>query len=125
MTNRDKNIAIALMLGAVVENWYPANKDNDTTGNYYIFPERTWYPNNTRQHGDYGLRFDSDYNWMLEALKFITKKYDAAWKLTSKFCEIHNHSNGFDCRCEINCPENPMLDMFECLYQYSQYLKTL
>lgn len=123
MTIQNKNVAIAEMLGAVKENWYPPNKDTESTGDYYVFPAKTWYPDNKRHHGDYGLKFHSDANWQLEALKFITKTYDAAWKLTSKFCEIHNHNNGFDCRCEINCPENPLLDMFECLYQFSQYLK--
>ena len=111
MTTQDKNKCISEMLSWVYV------KDGDI-----------WNPNMLHDYSftrTTDLKFDTDANWQLEALKFITETYDAAWKLTSKFCQIHNHDNGFDCRCEINCPENPLIDMFECLFQFSQYLKTI
>lgn len=123
MTVQDKNIAIAEMLGATQEQWYPPNKDTKQTGIHLAFPQGSWYPDNKRYHTDSLLKFHSDANWQMEACKFITKTYDTAWKITSKFCEIHNHNNGFDCRYDINCPENPMLDIFECLYYFSLYIK--
>ena len=131
VSTEQKNIAIAEMLGAEVECCYhnttSGYKMNQMVGD--IMEKLRRYSNmpiggNVRKAiATEGLVFHSDANWQFEACKFITKTYDAAWKITSKFCEIHNHNNGFDCRCEINCPENPLLDMFECLYQFSQYIK--
>jgi len=85
MSTSEKNIAIAEMLGAIIENWYPPNKDNGTSGNYLVFPnslyeyvddkgekkQHRWYPDNKRQHCDSLLKFDSDANWQYEAIEFI------------------------------------------------------
>ena len=114
MTTEQKNIAIAEMLGGHYKRIEELSFEPKGRWHIQQFPD-------AKQN--YDLKFHSDANWQFEACKFITKTYDAAWKITSKFCEIHNHNNGFDCRCEINCPENPLLDMFECLYQFSQYIK--
>jgi len=109
MTIEEKNKEIAHML-----KWV------------YVVDRDIWNPDFFHDYAlvnSEDLKFHSNANWQFEALLFITKTYDAAWKITSKFCEIHNHNNGFNCRCEINCPENPLLDMYECLYQFSQYIK--
>jgi hypothetical protein len=126
MTTQEKNNEIAIMLG-----WEYISKDKHKYAfeNYGWWKKGVYYNKIDARHNsdwigfDSDLKFDCDYNSMFEALLFITKTYDAAWKMTSKFCEIHNHNNGFCCRCEINCPENPLIDMFECLFQFSQYIK--
>ena len=129
MTTIEKNIAIALMLEAVKENWYPANKDNNTTGDYYIFPERTWYPNNKRQHGDYGLRFDSDYNWQFAAIEWVEKQgYSTriSFEPNSKIhsCSIYNHKGEIVCLREGNHFTKKEV-IFECLYFFTEDFKRL
>lgn len=40
MTTIEKNIAIAEMLGAKQEQWYPPNKDTKSTGIYLAMPQK-------------------------------------------------------------------------------------
>jgi hypothetical protein len=141
MTTQEKNVEIALMLGATIENWYPANIHTSTSGNYLIFPQGKWYPDNVRQHGDTKLKFHSDANWQFEALEFITKLdlSDRHYNWVMGGQEYNNFS-GLDyniqnnaCQIILNLELDPPRDIiqtvgttaiFEALYQFSQYLKT-
>lgn len=130
MMTEQKNIAIAEMLGAVKENWYPANKDNGSTGNYYIFPTGKWYPNNKRQHGDYALKFHSDANWQFEAIDWVEKQNVIGAEYASNYnfisscfsCEIE--TTGYRSSTIINVEnQNRKEAIFEALYQFSKYMK--
>jgi hypothetical protein len=146
MTTKDKNIAIAEMLGAVKENWYPPNKDNQSTGNYYIFPAKTWYPSNVRHHGDYQLKFDTDAEWQYKAVEFIEaldhsdlhyKWPDLDGKERSNFggytVDIERNYCYIQCELQLDPPHlfisskgaTKKEAVFEVLYEFSQYLKNL
>lgn len=113
---KKENISIALMMGAIKENWYPANILEKTTGDYYIFPTHLyevqdslgewkaykWFPDNVKQHCDSHLKFDSDSNWQMEAINFIhkigtdkTNVNGNIYEVTIKkdFCSIVNKLN--------------------------------
>lgn len=131
VTDEQKNIAIAEMLGAVKENWYPPNKDNETTGDYYIFPhtlyeyieegktkQYRWYPDNVRQHGDSKLKFHSDANWQYEAIDWVEAQGYRVQSYTYG-CYIVN----VDEQVITYDGDNRKEAIFEALYQFSQYLK--
>lgn len=143
MTNVEKNIAIAEMLGATVENWYPPNKEAKTTGNYLAFQTGQWWPNNTKCHRDSLLKFDTDANWQFEAinwiesqLMFVDKLYYA--QITKLHCGIYSEEHilnkyrtkkGFKSwtyYCNISSYGATKKEaIFEALYQFSIYLKQL
>lgn len=140
----EKNIAIAEMIGAVEEQWYPPNKDYGSTGRYWKFPKEVAQrlPSTFLQvAGDYGLKFHSDANWQFEAIDWIERQKmfeDNLYyvQITKKHCGIHTEEHtinkyrtkeGFkswEYFCNINCRENTKKEaIFEALYQFSQYLK--
>lgn len=136
--NTDKNVAIAILMGAVIENWYPYNKDTKRTGKYLKFPEAMyiyddidgkkkqyrWYPDNQRYHGDALLKFDTDSNWQFEAISWIEKQgYDTIigkndiqywFGILAK-----NNFNGI----VIPSKTSKKQAIFETLFQFSQFIK--
>jgi len=123
MTTQDKNIAIAEMLGAVKENWYPPNKLAGTTGDYYVFPAKTWYPDNVRQHRDNALKFDSDANWQYAAIEWIEKQSQEVSQHVDE-CSIGETIDAYYHRGRaLGKGKNRLEATFEALYQFSQYLK--
>lgn len=73
MTNIEKNSAIALMLGAKEDVWYPPNKDYNSTGIYYEMQNQQYFPNGHKHCGDSMLKYDSDANWQDKVLTFVEK----------------------------------------------------
>lgn len=74
MTTQEKiqfNSKCAAFLGAIPEQWYPPNKDTGRSGIHWVFPHNTWYPDNVRQHSDDLMKFNSDWNWIMEIYKKI------------------------------------------------------
>jgi hypothetical protein len=133
VTIQQKNVAIAEMLGAVKENWYPPNEQYGTTGDYYAFPQgqKSWYPDNVRHHGDYALKFHSDANWQFEALDWVERCGCGLSILSNphtglKGCHIYKDDR--HCGIEVagyesnDCTKKEAI--FEALYQFSLYLKT-
>lgn len=144
MSIKEKNVLIALMMGAIKENWYPPNIAENTTGDYYVFPHHLyevqkssgewvsykWYPNNVRQHGDYDLKFHSDSNWQMEAIDFIhkigTSKMNVngnTYKVTIQkdFCSIEERRN--EEKFSIKIMANTKEAIFEALVSFSELIK--
>lgn len=86
---KEGNVLIALFMGAKKENWYPANKDNKQTGDYYAFEEKE-YPANEKYVGDYALKYHCSYDWLMpvwfKAMLWYRAEFGA---LTSTF-DINN-----------------------------------
>ncbi len=117
MTTNEKNVAIAFMLGATIENWYPPNKLEHTTGDYLVFPtslyeyldengkkkKYVWYPDNKKQHCDELLKFHSDANWQYEALQWIENldlsDSHYSWEFRD---QKYNNFNGYRTELEGN-----------------------
>jgi len=141
-----KEIEIALMLGATIENWYPPNKIEKTTGDYLIFPESMyqyiddegkekgykWYPDNKRQHCDILLKFSTDLNWQGKALDWVRQK---GYSIDIYSETYRNEVNIYMASDNIpfiisNSPHNANLNVtlkeaiFEALYNLSQHLKS-
>jgi len=69
---QERNKQIALMLGAVPEQWYPVSEMYNQSGVHFAFPQGKWYPDNNRYHSQELLKFHSNWNWLMEA---VTKVY--------------------------------------------------
>lgn len=129
----EKNVAIAEMLGVKQEEWYPPNKDMQSTGIHLVFPQNTWYPDNKRQHCDSLLKFDTDANWQFEAIDFCERENFlpntiVEFIILCEGCSVNVRSadkgeqlffwfSGYE---KIR-GKKPTI--FEALYQFSQYLK--
>ncbi len=141
MTTDQKNIAIAEMLGAVQEQWYPPNKDNKTTGVHLAFKANGWYPDNQRYHADCHLKFHSDANWQFEAIQWVEnirlnnlKLYDV--QIGGKTCSIRSEEYTINEErrknkdafkhfyAESSSADSKKEAIFEALYQFSQHIKT-
>lgn len=134
MTTIEKNVAIALMLGAKEERWYPFNKDTGSSGLYYAMQNQKFFPNGERYCGDSMLKYDIDYNWIFTVIKFIED------------LPFNVHIN--ECHCGIEMWEDGIPKewlnskfetisvlggnhfkltkkeaIFEALYQFSQWIK--
>jgi hypothetical protein len=131
----EKNVAIALMMGATTDQWYPPNKDNNSTGLYLNFT-KDWWPDNRRYYGDYGLKFHSDANWQDEAMKFLEKKL--FFFVAAPFTDDETGGLSGEYWCQVlkgttNINYNPLVDIcgqpskklaiFEALYEMSQLVK--
>jgi hypothetical protein len=130
-TTLEKNVAIALMMGATTEQWYPPNKDYNSTGVYLSFPKE-YYPDNKRYHGDFALKFHSDANWQDDVISFLEKKYDFSIISGPHFSNDFKSLSG-EHWCEVSPRGNnelvhtyrqPLkkLAIFEALYEISQKL---
>lgn len=140
-----KEIEIALMLGATIENWYPPNKVENTTGDYLVFPESMykyiddegkekpykWYPDNKRQHCDTALKFSFDSTWQYEAIGWVRKQgysIDIYSEIGRNEVNIYLPSDNIPFIIS-NSPHNDNLNVtlkkaiFEALYNLSQHLK--
>ncbi len=60
------NQMCAEFLGAVIEQPYPANKDYEQDGYVIYFPKDTVTLGIYRNYSLKGLKFDSDWNWIME-----------------------------------------------------------
>lgn len=119
MNNTDKQIAVAEMLG-----WRKGHKD---------FPQEQrwkndWFDTNEIRHTH--LHFDSDANWLFDAIDWIEKQgMDVS--IIGNECAIidtkkaYAEENPFDIK-PICFGEglSKREAIFEALYQFSQYLKT-
>lgn len=80
-----------------------------------------FFPNGANQCGDYALKFDSDWNWIMVILNELSS-LDFGWKITSKYVNIYNHAGDprgeFDCVHKLNCPNNVKLDTVKTIYQF-------
>lgn len=91
---QERNSDIALMLGAIKEkNFW--NKDSFRLNQF----ERLTWSNRLLDYFEnphftlYELQFDSDWNWLMEAVEFIEKIYSYKVKIESKGCIIYKNSN--------------------------------
>lgn len=64
-TIQEGNRLIAEFMGAVAEEWYPPNKDTDSTGVHLVFKQGDKYPDNQRHHPDSCLKYHSDWDWLM------------------------------------------------------------
>lgn len=133
----EKEIEIALMLGAIIENWYPPNKDTKTSGIHLSFPTTLinsnikWYPDNKRYHADSLLKFSTDANWQfavinwIEQQGYIVTSYQNTCEIESSDGEYSETNNQMlhQSYYEISGGKTRQKAMFEAIYQFSQYLK--
>jgi hypothetical protein len=141
-TQRDKNVAVSEMLGAVQEQWYPPNKDTQSSGLYLAFPtsmfeyvddngnkqQYKWYPNNTRYHNDKALKFDTDANWQNEVLQFLLNKNCSYSEVLSRdnVSVTLKPNDGTDFMVQVsNKTGNAKDARFEAFFQISEYYKKL
>ncbi len=126
MTNTEKNLEIAKMLGGVVVEWYPPNKDSQTTGLYIEFPgnKEAYWPEGKRYWGDYSLKFDRDANWQYKALEFIDSIKSEHFKYISEINSSHFsivEENFKGPSRDIVLIDGPRLEStFEGLFQFSK-----
>lgn len=130
ITTEQKNIAIAEMLGAIKEQWYPPNKDIGSSGLYLAMPQQQFFPNGERYCSEKRLAFHSDTNWQFEAIEWIEKQSVTETEYASNY-NVSSHCFG----CDIETTgyqsftilrienQNRKEAIFEALYQFSQYLK--
>ena len=90
----ERNKQIALMMGAVPEQWYPPSEPYKQSGVHFAFPQGGWYPNNQRHHCKELLKFHSDWNWLMEVVEFIESK---EWHIVinKNDCSIFNTEHAF------------------------------
>lgn len=138
MTDQEKNIEIAKMLGWVYKNVIA--DDYDARDSFYpVFKKtKSWITPSGDQHET--LNFHSDANWQYEAIEFIENiklKEDKLYYFQMNRCYASVHSientidkyrnntdKGWEYFCNINASsEDKRKAVFEALFQFSQYLK--
>ena len=65
----DKGL-LAVFMGATPEQWY--SEVQGMTGVHYVFPkEDKVFPDNQRHHSEAGLKYDTDWNWLMPVIDKI------------------------------------------------------
>ncbi len=123
------NVAVAEMLGAKQEQWYPENKLEGTSGVYLVFPttlykdaegnKHMWYPDNVKYHSETLLKFHTDANWQHEALEFVAN-LGFTYTVTNLSCSLHS-KDGLYSAAVVD--KTTKLAVFNSLYVLSQLLK--
>ena len=122
-SNKEKNIEIAKMLGFYIS-------ENNST--YYLTDIsdniRKLLPENWQKLEEVNVKFDSDFNFQLEALYFICQIgktplnvngniYD--YKISNNCCEIYNK---FDKNIfSVKVQSKTQNAIFECLYTFAKF----
>jgi hypothetical protein len=79
----ERNYRIALLMGAVPEQWYPPSDQYGQSGVHMAFPQGKWYPGNQRYHCKELLKFHSEWNWLMPAVKFMINYFESReWTCT-------------------------------------------
>lgn len=121
-----KNVAIAEMLGAKAEQWYPPNEHLKFSGVHMCYRDKDkFFPNGAKFHAADMLKYHNDFNWQLEALAFIESNgyiTNILGKDIGCTCVIRS-KDGDELPIAVVSNSSKKEAIFEAIYQFSQYIK--
>lgn len=123
MTNSDKNISIAEMLGAFEVTPWVGITQPYFKGTCYNLGNTRWIcgtkdKEEVRKYLGNHLRFDTDANWQYEAIELIEKNKEYLVSITDTECEIFNEQEK-EYFYQLTAGYSKKEAVFEALYQFS------
>jgi hypothetical protein len=84
------NKRIAEFMGAVAEQWYPANKElaPEMTGTHMVFPKDKEYPGNEKHHSVSCLKYHTSWEWLMPVVDKIESIGQTHVEFGKKHCRI-------------------------------------